>query len=241
MSYLAKNNAYAVLAAGISAGATSLTVASGKGDLFPVLIAPDYTFLTLEDAAGNREIVKATARAAASDMITITRAQEGTVARAWNLGDVVELRMTAALVQTAMAHTALTAGAHTAAAVANVPSGTIAATTVQAAIDELATDKEPAFTTLPFSKGGTNATTRAAAVAALGLEAAEIAVTTAANATTDIGAVASSNIVLTTTATTITGFAAAAEYEKDFSVGIVFNSLYRRIQICRFTIVNPKS
>ena len=64
-------------------------------------------------------------------------------------------------------------------------------------------------TALSFSQGGTSATTRAAAVEALGIDKAEISIATAANATTNIGAAAGSNILLTTTATTITGFATA--------------------------------
>ena len=75
--YLAKNNAYGLLASGIASGAVSLTLQSGQGDRFPAIAAPDYTFITLEDAAGNREIVKVTARAAASDVMTVVRAQEG--------------------------------------------------------------------------------------------------------------------------------------------------------------------
>lgn len=67
-----------------------------------------------------------------------------------------------------------------------------------------------ANTTVLIGEGGTGQATRAAAVAALGLEAAEISVATAAGATTDIGAAAGTNILLTTTATTITGFASAA-------------------------------
>ena len=64
-------------------------------------------------------------------------------------------------------------------------------------------------TAVPVSEGGTGATTAAAARAALGVEAAEVSVATATGATTDIGAAASLNILLTTTATTITGFATA--------------------------------
>ena len=210
MSYLAKNNAYGQLASGIAAGATSMTLQAGQGDRFPVITNPDYTYVTLEDAAGNREIVKVTARTAASDVMTITRAQEGSVARAWSAGDVAELRMTASLVETAMAHPAQTTGAHAASAIAFTPAGGLASTNVQAALAELDSEKEPAFTSLGFNKGGTSATTRAGAVAALGIEAAEISIATAANATTNIGAAAGTNILLTTTATTITGFATAA-------------------------------
>ena len=211
MSYIAKNNAFGNLASGITSGTTSVTLQAGHGDRFPVISSPDYTFLTFEDAAGNREIVKVTNRAAASDVLTIVRAQEGTTARAWTTSDVVELRMVASLVQDAMGHPTKTTDAHAASAIAATPTGNLAGTTVAAQLAELESEKEPVFVgALPFNRGGTSATTRAGAVAALGLEAAEITVTTAANATTDIGAAAGTNILLTTTATTITGFAAAA-------------------------------
>ena len=107
MSYVAKNNAYGRLAAGVSAGAVSLVLQAGEGDRFPVVADPDYTFVTLEDAAGNREIARVTAREAASDTLTVERGLEGTAARAWSAGDVVELRMVASLVQEAMARHAL--------------------------------------------------------------------------------------------------------------------------------------
>lgn len=208
MSYLAKNNAYGLLASGIASGAVSMTLQSGQGDRFPAITAPDYTFVTLEDAAGNREIVKVTARAAASDVMTIVRAQEGTTARTWNAGDVVELRMVASLVETAMGHPVATSNAHAASAISAPATGTLGAGTVASQLAALEFGKEPAFTALGIAKGGTGGTTRQTALAALGIEAAEVAVQTTANATTDIAAAASENILLTTGATTITGFAA---------------------------------
>lgn len=93
MGYLAKNNAYSTLASGVTSGATTLTVAAGQGDRFPIIASPDYTYITLEDASNNREIVKVTARASGSDSMTIARAQDDTAARAWSTGDLVELRV----------------------------------------------------------------------------------------------------------------------------------------------------
>lgn len=95
MALLIENNAYSRLAASLAAAGTSLTVETGTGDRFPIAIAPNYFKLTLQDAANNIEIIKVTARAASSDSLTIERAQEGTTARAWNIGDIVELRLTA--------------------------------------------------------------------------------------------------------------------------------------------------
>lgn len=88
------NNAYGTLNASIASGDTSLTLSSGQGARFPSLGAGDYFYATLIDTSNNLEIVKCTARA--SDVLTITRGQEGTTARAYTVGDRVELRVTAA-------------------------------------------------------------------------------------------------------------------------------------------------
>ena len=94
MSILWTNNAASVLASDITAGTLSLTVTAGHGDRFPVVVAPHYCMVTLVDSSGNREIVKVTARASASNTLTITRAQEGTSARSFAAGSIVELRIT---------------------------------------------------------------------------------------------------------------------------------------------------
>lgn len=87
------NNATSSLAAGISAGALSLAVAPGEGALFPTLSGNDYFYATLAGVNGI-EIVKVTARA--TDTFTIVRAQDNTTAKAYNLGETVELRPIAA-------------------------------------------------------------------------------------------------------------------------------------------------
>lgn len=209
MSYLAKNNAYGLLSAWISSGASTLTLQAGQGDRFPVIIPPDFTFVTLENAAGLREIVKVTARAAASDVLTIVRAQEGTTARSWSAGDVVELRMVASLVETAMGHPAATSNAHAASAISAPATGALGAGTVASQLAALEAGKQPAFTALGIAKGGTGGTTRRSALAALGVEAGEFVVQTTDNATTDIGAAPSQNIILGVGAKAISGFATA--------------------------------
>ncbi|HHA1718366.1 TPA: phage tail protein [Enterobacter kobei] len=96
LTLLAANNAQTVLAAGISASATSLTVNSGTGSLFPAPSAGVSFFkLTLIDAATGQltEIVHVTARS--GDTMTINRAQEGTTARAWSANDIAANMMTA--------------------------------------------------------------------------------------------------------------------------------------------------
>ena len=89
------NNASTTVATGINSSATSLTVASASA--FPQLAgADDYCYLTIQQSTGTvREVVKATALS--SNTFTIVRAQDNTSAGTWSAGDIVELRMTAAL------------------------------------------------------------------------------------------------------------------------------------------------
>lgn len=87
-----KNNAKSTLAAGITNVATSLSVQAGDGAKFPA--APFHVTLYASDPATG-EIVKVTAKT--TDTFTITRAQEGTTAQAFNAGDKVELLVTAKL------------------------------------------------------------------------------------------------------------------------------------------------
>jgi len=75
MPRLFTNNAATTLASDITNSATSLTVASGKGALFPSPSSPDYFLATLDDGT-NVEIVKVTARSA--DTFTIVRGFDGT-------------------------------------------------------------------------------------------------------------------------------------------------------------------
>jgi hypothetical protein len=93
MAYmLFTNNAATTLASGITNSATSLTVTTGTGSLFPGVSASQYFYCTLINAAGTTiEIVKVTGRS--GDTFTITRAQDNTTASAFSTGDKVELRL----------------------------------------------------------------------------------------------------------------------------------------------------
>ena len=93
MAVVFSNNAASTLQSGINSSATSITLLSGAN--FPSLSGSDYTYVTLEDVNGHREIVKATARS--GNTLTVVRAQDGTSARAYIAGDKCELRLTAAL------------------------------------------------------------------------------------------------------------------------------------------------
>ncbi|EPC7977918.1 hypothetical protein ACR3FV_003179, partial [Yersinia enterocolitica] len=96
LTLLSANNASTVLAAGISASATTLTVNTGTGGLFPSPVSGTSFFkLTLIDAATGTltEIVHVTART--GDTMTIVRGQEGTVSRLWSANDIAANMMTA--------------------------------------------------------------------------------------------------------------------------------------------------
>lgn len=94
MPVLFSNYASAPLAASISSSATTVTVTSGQGALFPAVPAGSVFYATLTDSSNNLEIVKVTARS--TDALTVVRAQEGTTARAYAATDKLELRLTAA-------------------------------------------------------------------------------------------------------------------------------------------------
>jgi hypothetical protein len=138
MAQLFKNNARTTLASSLASGSTTLHLAVGTGVRFPTLTGGDTFLLTLQDAT-NIEIVNVTARS--TDTLTIVRAQEGTTSPAtFASGTVAALRMTAGVIEDIVNHAAETAGAHAASAIANTPSGNLAATTVQTALNELQTD-----------------------------------------------------------------------------------------------------
>ena len=94
MTVLFTNNAASNLASSITNTATSLTVTTSSGSIFPTPTGGDYFLVTLQGISGTPiEIVKCTSRS--GDTMTIVRAQEGTTASAFSGGDKVELRITA--------------------------------------------------------------------------------------------------------------------------------------------------
>jgi hypothetical protein len=93
---LANNNAKSVLASGVSASATVITVSSGSGVLFPTPSpGVSYFKLTIIDAATKtiNEIMHVTS--VSGDVMTVIRGQEGTTARVWSTNDIVANLMTA--------------------------------------------------------------------------------------------------------------------------------------------------
>jgi hypothetical protein len=113
-TYVAGNNGTSALAATITASTdTSFTVTTGQGTRFPTInnggSGSQYTYITLQNTAGDIEIVCVVRHDAASDVFTVGvagtvtgdsagRGLEGTTATTWSIGDVVELRATAAMI-----------------------------------------------------------------------------------------------------------------------------------------------
>lgn len=92
MAVLIANNARSALVGAIGALDTSITITSGTETLFPLPTGGDYFYVTLEDSTKTvREIVKCTSRAA--NVLTIVRAQDGTMANIFAAGSTVELRI----------------------------------------------------------------------------------------------------------------------------------------------------
>jgi hypothetical protein len=94
MTVKLQNNVRSTLRLEAAAGDTTLYLPVGQGVRFPSLGVGEYFYATLEDAAGNTEIVQVTARA--GDVLTATRGAEGTTPRTFVVGSLVEMRVTAA-------------------------------------------------------------------------------------------------------------------------------------------------
>lgn len=98
------NAARSTLASGISDSATTITLATGGGALFPVadtgtdpVGGTAKWFRAVLDDNVNIEVIYVRTHVAAADSFSnVQRGQEGTTARAWDANDVVGLRVTAA-------------------------------------------------------------------------------------------------------------------------------------------------
>jgi hypothetical protein len=88
-----KNNVNSLIVGSLSASATSVVVTTGSGANFPSLGAGDYFYATIIASTGVFEIVKCTTRV--NDVLTVTRAQEGTLAIPFPDGSRIDLRVTA--------------------------------------------------------------------------------------------------------------------------------------------------
>ena len=91
------NLAASRLALSIGPAATVLQVTAGHGVKFPDLEEGDWFPLALVNDFAQTEYLRCTARS--NDTLTVQRAQEGSIARAYSAGDAVELRLTLAALE----------------------------------------------------------------------------------------------------------------------------------------------
>ena len=107
MPVLFTNNASTTLSAGINNSQTTIAIASSSG--FPSLGSGEYYYGTIANTNNTKvEVVKVTA---GTTSLTVTRAQDGTSAQAFDSGDNFQLRVTAATLDaTSKSDVAITAG-----------------------------------------------------------------------------------------------------------------------------------
>ena len=135
-----KNNVNSLIVGSLSAAATSVVVTTGSGANFPSLSAGDYFYATIIASTGVFEIVKCTTRV--NDVLTVTRAQEGTLAIPFPDGSRIDLRVTAQSVIDAIDNRV--ALKDQASEISFVPTGSISSTNVQDAIVEVANEHDDA-------------------------------------------------------------------------------------------------
>lgn len=97
MTALYTNLANSTVAVTLTNVGTSLTVAAGDGAKFASPTGGDHQVITLYASDTDFEIVHCTARS--GDVLTITRAQEGTTSRQWEIGEVVSARITKGILE----------------------------------------------------------------------------------------------------------------------------------------------
>lgn len=119
----------------------TFTVTAGGGSGYPDGATGKFV-VTLDAGVVGEEKILCVSRS--SDTFTVdTRGYDDTAAASHPNGASVLHTYSAIEAQEANDHIVATAGAHAASAVTNTPAGTIAATTVQAALNELDTEKVP--------------------------------------------------------------------------------------------------
>jgi|688.fasta_scaffold00761_47 hypothetical protein len=87
-----KNNASTTIPNVVESSATEITVAANTGSVFPSLTAGDYFYATIASVENDYEVVKVTARS--GDVLTVVRAQEGTLALLFPRNSQIALRVT---------------------------------------------------------------------------------------------------------------------------------------------------
>lgn len=106
MTVILRNNAIGYLSTPISASDVGIALETGNGANFPALSTGEYFYATLVATNGESEIVKVTSRI--SDSLVVLRAQDGSTAYSFAAGSRVEMRVTAASIEDAVADSTIT-------------------------------------------------------------------------------------------------------------------------------------
>jgi len=116
MPVIYSNNASTTLSSGINDSTTTIAIASASG--FPSISGSNYYFATIANTNNTKiEVVKVTA---GTTSLTVTRAQDGTTAQAFDAGDNFQVRVTAATLEAATkTDVNITAGAISGSAISN--------------------------------------------------------------------------------------------------------------------------
>lgn len=133
------NNASALITSNIAPGSLSFTIESAFADRFPALVAGDWFIGTLQNSAGDVEVIRVNKRDVGSNAVqSVVRAQEGTTALSLSAGEAIfSVRATAAHHQQIADHVIDPDDAHAASAVSFAPTDDIDATNTQAAVEEV--------------------------------------------------------------------------------------------------------
>lgn len=142
MSQKFTNNATALITSNITTGSLSFTIESAFADRYPALVSGDWFVGTLQNIAGDIEVIRVNKRDVGSNAIqNVVRAQEGTTALTFSAGEAVfSVRATAAHHQGVADHVVSNTAAHSAAAITFFPTDDITSSTVQSAIEEVRAD-----------------------------------------------------------------------------------------------------
>lgn len=96
------NNASTTLSGTHNNTTTTITVANGSA--FPAVTSPEIAYATIQDSSGDYEIVKITAHTAAATTMTVERGADNSTAAAWANGDLIEMRLNAATLESIRDH-----------------------------------------------------------------------------------------------------------------------------------------
>ena len=127
------------LSGSINAGATSITITSASG--WPTGASTDTFVVVIDRGLASEEKVLIESRSSTTlTVATSGRGYDGTSAASHSSGATIEHCIDAVWLNDVNDHVAASSAAHAASAISNTPAGSIAATTVQAALNELDTD-----------------------------------------------------------------------------------------------------